>query len=307
MEELFTTLIGKTTIYQSKIITIVADNFSLFEDQARFLKATLAIPEVKRLLLRGDSVKLIQIGPLPIEVEEQVVKSKWHIDRLDQFSDDVYDKIEQSLADIPLVFLNDASRLELSSSDPKELEKLLTLICKFRKNHSRFCVVLYQNSAPNNQSKFLRNLMYISDGVSRVQSCKAGYFTSIWYQKDASKCMALLPMKVETYYYTFKIGKFYWTKDFLCFYETKQVPKNYDLENDTYLEAPEESDMDDEENSIDELNDSMRGSKLSDHQSERDPTKPYTAAQDPQKSKIFYYPDKEDDIDEDDPDNDLMI
>lgn len=314
MDQLFTSIIGKPTLNPPKIITIVAENFSLLEDQARFLKAILALPEVKQLPLRGDTAKLIQIGPLPIDIEEQVRKAKWTIDLFDNLETNksICDHIEESLLNCTgrkILFLNDASRLELSSNDPKEAKKLVALVYRLKQDLKHSVIVLYQNSTPNNTSRLLRDLQYISDGVSRVHSCKAGYFSSIWYQKDVLKAM-LLPMKVETYYHTCKIGKFYWSQDLLCFHECKQVPKNYDLENDTYLDISEETDTNLQKTdfSVDDLNDSMRSSRLDDFEDDgRDSTLPYTAAQDPQKSRIFYYPDKEDDIDEDDPDNDLAI
>lgn len=303
MDQLFESLLVNSSL-GPKIITIVAENFSFLEDQARFLKATFAISDVKQLSFRQRMIKLLQIGPLPIEVEDQIIKTKWKIDRFDQFSVSICDQIKESLSDANssgdrrLLFLNDASRLELSSSDHRELEKLLTLICRFKKDFGQYFVILYQNSELSNQSKFLRDLLYISDGVSRVRSCKAGYFTSIWYKKRVV-IYSLLPEVVETSYHTFKIGKFHnSSNDLLCFQESKQVPKNYDLANDTCLDVPKELGM---------FNDSMRSSRLDDFENEKNSTEPYTAAQDPQKSQIFYYPDKEDDFDEDDPDNDLMI
>lgn len=316
MDKLFEVLVGKGS-QKPKIITIVAENFSLLEDQARFLKATLAIPEVKNLSLKGNHASLIQFGPLPLDIEEQVLKARWNIHRFNDIGGDICDQIEGTrqthLKSESIVFINDASRFELLSSDPSETKELLALIDKFKREFGHTMVILYQNSIPQSQSKFLRNLIHISDGVSRVQSCKAGYFTSIWYQKDGPYGLSvLLPMRVETYYHTCKIGKFYWSKELLCFYESKMVPKNYDLENDTYLNHPEESVNDDHEDKIDKLDDSLRRSRLDEFEddaldNEKDLTLPHTAAQDPQKSRIFYYPDKEDDIDEDDPDNDLMI
>lgn len=311
MDNLFEDLVGDRLVRKRKIITIVAENFPLLEDQARFLKATLAIPEVKNL-----HSGLIQFGPLPLDIEKQVLDAGWSIYR---FNDgDIHDLIEnirQTRFDCEyIIFINDASRLELNSSDPKETEKFLALIDGFKKEpYPHTFVILYQNSIPQSQSRFLRNLIYISDGVSRVQSCKAGYFTSIWYQQDAPiGHFTLLPMKTETYYHTCKIGKFYRSKEQLCFYECKMVPKNYDLENDTYLNPPEEPVNDDHDDQINKLDDSLRRSRLDGFvddtsDEEKDLTLPYTTAQDPQKSRIFYYPDKDDDIDEDDPDNDLMI
>lgn len=329
MDFLFLELIGKPISNPPKVITVVAENFSLLQDQARFLKALLAIPQVKELPFESHNKRLIQFGALQYEIAEQIKKFKWVLNQYDELNKSICDRIEQDTADInekSLIFINDVSRLTLSTQrdqDKTESIKLISLIEKLRKKH--FIILIYQNSIPQSYSiNLLRNLEFISDAFVSVKSFKSIYFKTIWWQSVPTKNHTLIPPKVEVHYYTCKVGKFYWSSDLLCFYERKEVTKGYDPETDININTTSssmdgnKSDDNDKQSDIkrkllrarleddDSDEDNYRGDgDDEDADDERDITLPYTQAKNPDQSRIFYYPDKEDDIDEDDPDNDL--
>lgn len=314
MDYLFQELIGKPSLNPPKIITVIAENFSLLEDQARFLKATLAIPIVKQLPFNNISQRLIQIGPLQREIADQVRRDKWALNQYEDFEESICERIEADLSELrnrSIIFVNDVSKIELASFNPGETKKLLRLADKLRGMYGHFVVLLYQGSEPNSTTSFIRDMEFMSDAVARVKSCKAGYFKNIWWQ-TIPQHKTLIPAKIETNYYTCKIGKNYYSSDLLCFYERRKVSKNYDLENDTCLSDRDESDNEaKDKNDRDDLRDLLSATRLDlvpdDDEDDVTNTLPYTQAQNPEQSRIFYYPDKDDDIDEDDPDNDLGI
>lgn len=213
-----------------------------------------------------------------------------------------------------IMFFNDFSKLELIDNSRSQRIKLLALIEKLKRSKGHFSVIFYQNSIPNYDSRLLRDLLYISDAAIRVRSCKAGYFKSVRYQPvSQTYTKTLIPAKVETEYYTCKIGKFYYSSDLLCFYDRKKVSKNHDLtkdsDNNSMTDDEDDELLDEDDNTTDSMSSMMRDIAIeqSPEENETNSTLPYTQAQDPEKSRIFYYPDKDDDIDEDDPDNDLGI
>lgn len=309
MDQIFQDLIGKPNLQPPKIFTIIAENFSFLEDEARFLKATFAIPMVKNLPFDSTSVRLIQIGPLRTDLESLLEKLKWSLSQYETNEGDICDEIESSLNSPGkrcIVFMNDVSRLVLGNNDQNVTRKLLTMVDKLKRTQGHFIIMLYQNAQPNSTSTLIRDMEYISDAVIRVSSCKAGYFSKAWYH-SVPAIKTLLPTIVETHYFTSKVGKYYYSPDCLCFYERKNVSSNYDLDTDTNYEADkDEEDLSDQEEL---LVSRVEQSKINDVALEEDPdsTLPFTRAQNPEQSRIFYYPDKDDDIDEDDPDNDLGI
>lgn len=307
MDQVFLELIGKPQLNPAKIITIVAENFPFLEDQAKFLKATLAIPTVKQLPLDNVTKRLIQIGgPVHYEIKDQVGKENWAIDQYDDILDNICDKMSDDVHQgRSLLFINDASRLHLCSQSRLEAKKFIKLVDKWKRVNGHFVVVLYQNSCPGAADTLLRDLEYMSDAVVRTKSYKNCYFQAAWFQTTPTH-KTLIPARVETNYHTCKIGKSYWSSDLLCFYERRKVPKDYDPDHDIQINT-----SDDEDNSNadedDEPNRPLAKLNLDSDEVDISSTLPYTRAQNPEQSKIFYYPDKEDDIDEDDPDNDLGI
>lgn len=304
MDQIFQDLIGKPTLHAPKILTIVAENFSFLEDEARFLKATLAIPMVKNLPFAPYSVRLIQIGPLHYDLKNLSEKLKWSLSLYGDSEENICDKIEASLTATErcIVFINDVSRLILGSGNPKEALKVLALADKLKRANGHFLVMLWQNSKPNVTSQFLKNLEYISDSSIKVSSIKGGYFFKAWYQ-TVPIMKTLIPAKVETSYFTCKIGKYYYAPEFLCFYERKNQSKIFHPDSETKYEPVNDEESSDREEDLVESTKNIV--KLSEE--ENNSTLPYTSAQNPEQSRIFYYPDKDDDIDEDDPDNDLDI
>lgn len=308
MDQIFHDLIGKPKLNPPKIITVIAEDFSFLEDEARFLKAALAIPMVKNLPFDPSSVKVVQIGSLHVEIKKLTEKLKWSLSQFEGSEGNVCDEIESALTATEkrcIVFLNDVSRLLLGSSNPNEPRRLLAMSEKLKRTKGHFMVMLYQNSEPAGTSTLLRNLEYISDATIRVSSSKGGYFHKVWYQTIPA-IKTLIPPRVETIYFMCKIGKYYYSPEFLCFYERKNCSKNY------YSDSASKYDSDNDEDSSDkdeEIEDAVATTKafVEPPQEEKDSTLPYTLAQNPEQSRIFYYPDKDDDIDEDDPDNDLNI
>lgn len=309
MDQLVCDLIGKPYLKSGTIITIVAENFSLIQDQSRFLKAVLDIPSVKNIPLDEVCKRILQIGQAQAEIEKYVKKGYVLNTYNEHFYPSLSDKIDQDLMQIDrsLIFLNDAARFELLYNNPKEIRKFLRLVDKWKRVKSHFVIILYQNPHPDFQTLLLRNLEHMSDAVVRNRIHKTCYFQSMWHPQISGKD-TLIPNKIETNYYTCKIGKHYWQEDVLCFYERSRVDKNHNPDfvvdkghsgsinvEDEYEEGPSSGlkkltiDNDDDEEQVDD----------------NSTTLPYTRAQNPEQSRIFYYPDKEDDIDEDDPDNDL--
>lgn len=322
MDFLFLELIGKPVSNPPKVITVVAENFSLLQDQARFLRALLAIPQVKELPFESQNKRLIQIGSLQRDVADQVNKSKWAINHYEDFDKSICDRIEKDTSDLTdksLIFINDVSRLKLSTLSNQvqsEFTNFILLIEKLRKKH--FIIIIYQNSIPQCHScNLLRNLEFLSDAAVRVRTFKSIYLKTIWWQTIPTRSHTLIPPKVEVHYYTCKIGRFYWSSDLLCFYERKEVTKNYDPETNVNQDTTSSSIDSKESDNQGDIKKRLLNARLEDDDSDEDKyrgggdddaddeTLPYTQAKNPEQSRIFYYPDKEDDIDEDDPDNDL--
>lgn len=322
MDQLLVELIGKPKLIVSgKIITLIVENFSMLEDQARFLKATLAIPTEKQLPLEKVQKTLIQIGPLQQELKCQLDKANWKIIQLDQQllvrdKKDICDILASDISGIgqrSLIFINDASKLQLLL-EKKMLREFLQLIDRWKRHDNHFVIVLYQHYQIDSSESFIFDLEYISDSRVRTKSFRNCYLQSIWYQPIPS-IKTLLPPKVESSYYTCKIGKSYWSTDLLCFYDRVKVTKDFNpnldiATNDSYSSAetsePSKSRLTDKDN----FESALQKIGLDDEDEERTlktSTLPYMQAQNPEKSRIFYYPDKDDDVDEDDPDDDLGI
>lgn len=336
MDQLFLDLIGKPKLNTPRLISIIVENFSLVEDQARFLKATLAIPQVKKLPFSDGNKRLVQIGNLPSIVRNQLENENWTIHEYDRPpNDDIIDAMTQDLSAIQnrsIIFINDLSRIELLSKNPLlDLHKLLLLVNSLKCNEGHFVVLLYQSVACKNTPecrRLVRDLEYLSDGVVKVKTCLAGYFKHIWYQPVVQTHSTLLPSKTETSYYTCKIGQDFWSPNLLCFYDKKKIPKNYNLNDDSYIQADGSDNGSDDEDSGNKILKPGEGSNktkrnlesqmdtprtdLSDEDDDvggkfSTTVRPYMTAQNPERSQIFYYPDKDDDFDEDDPDSDLNI
>lgn len=322
MDQLFVELIDSQLRNPAQIITIVAENFPLHQDRAKFLRTVLAIPTVKALPL-GDGVKrLIQLGLLHSEVGSQLAKDEhWIIDTYpvnggersslcDTIASDLAEnQAERSLKARSLIFFNDASRFLFSSGDDNFVEqrKFLKMIVSWKKTGNNFVVVLVQQTQPNFDSTFLRNLEYISDACVRVQAYKSCHMHSIWYQPLPTQRLLLPPMMV-THHWTCKIGKCQQDPELLCFTDCVRVAKNYDPDNRDSTQIVQNQGGESNE----ELHDETLERLVLDDEEEpvresAASTLPYIRAQNPEHSRIFYYPDKDDDIDEDDPDNDLDI
>lgn len=327
MDQLFVNLIGKPKLNPSgRIITLTAENFSVLEDQAKFLKATVAIPTEKQLPLNDVKKQLLQFGPLHSDIRCQLEKTNWTITQCDKILDNVGESGESFCKQLDeelshnrsLIFVNDASRVQLSLGDTKRWKKFLRLLYKWRHSDRHFVVVLYQQSQPvcTSSTAYLRDLEYISDGYLTTRSFKSCYLQSMWFRPIDRTIKTLIPPKVETHYYTCKIGKSYWSADLLCFYDRNRVPKGHDP--DLNLDATKGSVTSPSEQSSNARNGSQEdaiGSALQkvgldDEEDQSDLNTvplPYIKAQNPEQSRIFYYPDKNDDVDEDDPDDDLGI
>lgn len=338
MDQLFLDLIGKPKLNAPKLISIIVENFSLLEDQARFLKATLAIPQVKKLPFSDGNKRLVQIGNLPSIVGDQLKNENWTIHKYDRPPiDDIIDAIANDLSCIherSIIFINDLSRLQLLSKNPRQdMYKLLLFVNSLKCNGGHFVILLHQSvdgSISNESRKLIRDMECLSDGVVKIKTCVAGYFKQIWCQPVVQTHSTLLPPKTETSYYTCKIGQDFWSPNLLCFYDKKKIPKNYNLHDDSYIQAGDsdnESDSEATDNkkhltdksldcsnrasqTIDSQIDVTTASILrdeDDHGKFSTSVRPFMTAQNPERSQIFYYPDKDDDFDEDDPDSDLNI
>lgn len=327
MDQLFLELIGKPKPKSPKIITVVAENFSFVEDQARFLKTTLAIPLVKQLPLESNSVRLIQLGPAHCEIQKIIDKAKGCTDEYDSSLScgEICALIEQKYVKNVdprkryLLFFNTVSLLYLTERTNKS--RIVRLVDDLKRVGGHFVVALYQNNGDLSslkQNLFLRDLAYISDAYVSTKLCRSFYYQMIW-QQTIPEHHTLLPGRVDTNYCTCKIGKFYYSPDLLCFYERKKVSCSFDPDIEESKLATDGSRDTDEEV---EDEDALRNLSL-----ERDPpgtsasareatidassTLPYTRAQDPEKSRIFYYPERDEDAgylqDDEDPDDDLDI
>lgn len=315
MDHLLLSLVGKPKLNPPKVLTVTAENFSFVEDQARFMKATIAIPNVKKLPFDADGDKIfIQIGPMHSEVKAQLLKANWTIKQFDGNFD--LAAVKDSLASHKsrcLVYFNDVSKVILLSSDRGK--RFLKLVDEWKRCHGHFVLLFFQNTLSQTDETFIK-LECISDAFIRTRALKDGYLKAMWWQTVPER-RTLIDSMIETMYCTCKIGKFYWSSDLLCFYERQKVAKNYDPDKDTCLPGNDssKSDSDDEDtkddaNALDnELSRRMGESGLlnEDNDFSLASNLPYTRAQNPERSRIFYYPDKDDDIDEDDPDNDLNL
>lgn len=330
MDQLFVNLIGKPKLNPSgRIITLIAENFCMLEDQAKFLKATFAIPTEKQLPLNDVRRQLIQVGPLHSDIRGQLEKEAWTIVRCDSLlaEDDgqslFHEKLDQQASHAnsrSLIFINDASRIQLALGDKLKWKKFLRLLHKWRISDKHFVVVLYQQSRPicSDSSSYLRDLEYISDGCLTTKSFRSCYLQSMWFPSIDKLIKTLIPPKVETQYYTCKIGKSYWSTDLLCFYERHKVTKGYDPDLDDNIknavmssEKAGETQVDPNRPEENALERALHKVGLDDEEEDdanlNPVTLPYIKAQNPEQSRIFYYPDKDDDVDEDDPDDDLGI
>lgn len=332
MDQLFLELIGKPKPKSPKLITVVAENFSIFEDQARFLKTTLAIPLVKQLPLDPSSVRLIQLGPTHCEIQKLIDKAQWIVDEYDsaQTCDQICKLIEERYLQNSdhryLLFFNNLSLLELTATTG--YTRIVKLLDKLKRVGGHFVIAIYQNNdclGVARQSLLLRDLEYISDAYVSTKLYGSFYYQVIWHQ-TIPEHRTLLPGKVDTSYYTCKIGKFYYSPDLLCFYERKKVDHSFDPNAEKSKLVTEGSrDTDEEVEEDDETtHDSLRNLSLEQERSrtstntntrntmdDASSTLPYTRAQDPERSRIFYYPERDEDPgylqDDEDPDNDLDI
>lgn len=308
MDQIFLELIGKPQLNPGKIITVVAENFRFLEEQAKFLKATLAIPAVKQLPLDSITKYFIQIGPAHSIIKDQLYKDNWTLNHYEQISESIISRMRDDISTTrrSIIFINDTSKLNLLSGSRIPKQDYLRLISDWKRLHNNFVVILHQNSEPPSSDKFLADVEYLSDAVIRTTTYKSCYLQAIWYQTLPSP-RTLIPPRVETSYVTCKIGKSYWSSDLLCFFDRKEVPKDYDPDNDTQLISNDENEASEESGKQNDLRDPLGKADLESQDFDVSSTLPYTRAQDPEQSRIFYYPDKEDDLDEDDPDNDLGI
>lgn len=298
MDQVFLELIGKPILNRAKIISVVAENFTFLQEQAKFLKATLDIPTVKQLPLESVSKYLINIGPVHVNIKDQLIREKWVVKEYQQISKDICAQMKDDVSTTSrsIIYINDASRLNLLSDNIKV--NFLRLVDEWKRLHNNFVVILYQNASPCSSDSFLRDIEYLSDASIRTKSYDTCYFQAIWFQTLPSP-RTLIPPKVETSYITCKIGKSYWSSDLLCFFDRKEVPKDHDPDHDTQPISSEQK-YDSPVHTPEETTPVSQPFDMSS-------TLPYTRAQNPEQSRIFYYPDKEDDVDEDDPDNDLGI
>lgn len=317
MDQLVSDIVGKLKLNKPATITVVADNFSLLQDEALFLKATYAIPDIKKLPFATNCKLAIQLGNIHCKLAEQLERSKWLVREYHPSWDkSICDRLEEDLASLQersIIFISEVSRLQFEEH-PGETKKLLSLVQKLKISRGHFFVLVYQNSKSTFSSEFLSHLQFMSDSVVRVSTCKNGYFMSSWWH-TTPLTRTLLSPRVETSYFTCKIGKFYWSSDLFCFHDRRKVSKNFDL--NTALQTNDDTPNDSlvermtaklEDGDDDIESDQRLGVEISRSQDElKEVTLPYAKAQDPEQSRIFYYPDKEDDIDEDDPDSDLCI
>lgn len=302
-------LIGKHELGPARIITIVADHFSLLEDHAVFLKATYAINSDRQLPVDEVPKHIIQFGPIHRHIVEQIGREKnWFVHEYkEDISLEICDKIEKDVEKAcnsnasprSIIYINELSCFKIVSheSGKRVVDKgFLKLLHHWKHSRNFFVVIFYENW--DDSSKLLRDLRYLSDAFVMTKLAKELYFQQIWYQPTPTH-RTLMPPKVRTSYYTCKIGKSNQSHDLLAFVDHKQVPKNYDPSNVDIpdLEKRESGGID-----LEILKPSDEDTPI-----DRTTTLPYVEAQNPEKSRIFYYPDKEDDFDEDDPDCDLAI
>lgn len=311
METLFCYLLDSCT-GPTKLVSIVADNFSFSEDKARFLKATLGIPFVKDSLMRDSPKVLIQFGPIQQDIESVLKARGFNILKFDDLTRNISKDVEEALnpenidpkKQRPIVFINDMSRLELQNNT--ESQRFLVMMEKIKNlghpKRPHLFALLYQNS-PNSRSKLLRNMLYLSDATVEAKTGNTfDYFLKInhqtVFQRNTNLKKTLMPLKFENRYCTCKIGQNYWYSDLLCFFEIQYLQEGVNPEE--YLKKLEQGQY----KKLEDCNPELISSD-GDNEDERESTLPYTLASDPERSRIFYYPDKDDDIDEDDPDNDL--
>lgn len=312
MDQLFIDFIGKPHLGLTKIVTIVAENFSFLDNQAKFLKAILAIPFAKQSPLIDVPKHLIQIGPSHSEVEgllnqdDHWIINKYQEDGKDDTS--LCDRIDSHyraggvIKGKSLIFINDASTfLTWSHNNVSEQRKFLRMIDTWKRSQNHLIVVLFQQSCPVSNQIFLRDLEFISDACVRNRAFDSCYKQSIWHQPIMTQ-KTMLPSKVETNYYTFKIGRSFHSPEW-CFTECVRVAKNYDPDLDDMGQSGQETEQGITDKNLETLT-------LDEDESDDDTTTstlPYIRAQNPEQSCIFYYQDKDEDIDEEDPDNDLDI
>lgn len=309
MDLVFLELIGKLKLKKPKIISVIAENFSLIDFQAQFLRATISLPDVKQLPFPESKI-LIQFGPIHYGIQEIIENEGWTFFKYQMSNEsDLCQKIWSDLATIKtrsIVFINSVSSFELCQTDESQLS-VIKLCDRLKRLKGHFVIPLYQGPIFQdcNEISQMKQLEYISDAVIRVQSCVAGFYKKILWQQAESK--TLLPNKMQTSYFTCKVAKFNW-KNLLCFCDRKQVSHTYDPATNTERDSVSDNDSEYQDSGDDgdervELNTiSAKNDEDND-----DIVLPYTRAQNPDQSRIFYYPDKDDDIDEDDPDNDLGI
>lgn len=324
MDQMFIDLVGKPDLNRPKMITIVAENFSLMEDEARFVKALLAIPDLKKLTSCGAGERLIQFGSLHDEVLKQMEEEKWAVNHIDDFDESITSRIESDLAEDvkgrEILFFNDVSHLEATCKDPEEPRRLLMLCDRYMRKLGHFIVMIYQNPLENAKSELLRDLEFLSHGFAHVKLCKDLYFMKLWHQQvPEPKTKTHMQSKVETRHYTCRIGKSYWSPDLPCFHDLKEVACDFDIQDPTKLalgEVPVESRYFGPGGSKEKESSAWSYEKYQDDdddEADREAAKlstmPHLRAQNPEKTRIFYYPDKQDDMDDEDedPDADLNI
>lgn len=330
MDLFLSDIVGKPALNPPKLITVVADNFLFIEDHARFLRTTFAAPSVKNLptALSNDNI-LIQIGPLHNDIKNQVLANDWKLFNFEDFDPNqgICDRIAQALLPIErrsLIFINDISRIELSSENGySEAKRLIALAENLRRTKQHFIVFLYQNCNSTKGGKMLLALEHVSHGVARAKLSCSKYLLHLWrFTKHDNHIETLLPPPVLTSYLLCKVGHFYWSHNLMCFYEKRTISKDHYLSGDADYKDPNAPsvELDDVARELfskpgqSKAGDAEARKVVQSRRSEEEVTKSEmnattsgTSVLGTDESRIFYYQDRHDDVDEDDPDDDLNV
>lgn len=292
MDKLFQDLVGiDSDKKNAAIVTITVHDFSLIENHARFLQAVLAIPIIKSSHFSRFKRRIIHFGQVHEQVSSLIKRGEYESTRFEDIDESICDKLDSVLLNQQtprsILFLNDLSGLELNDLNEDACKRILSLIYRLKFEAKHFVVLLCQQQGNN---RLFRDLKYLSDGVVDVRAYRDGYHKVIRSRPSQSR---FIPYRPETKYYLSKIGKDYFS-DYLCFQDRKEVHMKFNPQTD----APETDYAAEDEESY---------APTSRPVLKKDETLPHFKAQDPSESRIFYYPDKNDDVDEEDPDDDLGI
>lgn len=276
MEKLFNNLIDNTCqSKKSKIITLIAENFILINDRARFLRSILSISSITNST-ETTSVYFIQVGHMHKDVA--LLTSKLNFNVLtyhptinNELCDSIWSDLD-SISPKSLIFVNSISTLALSNNvTPQDISSICYKL-KFYKNHT--VIPIYQGPRAKIQDCCLTKLLPISDTIISVSSCDATSYTcKVCIQSNDSK--TLIPEKQVNIEFDCKIEN-------LQFVSTTRSVESLSAE---MIEISTKASGDDDEKS----------------------TLPFINVQNSDDTQIFYYPNKDDDLDEDDPDDDLCI